>query len=206
MMKTYQQVLRGILVFGLVLIGVGGCGGSGNPLDNPPSVTESAAAAGQSLSFAYFQQCINPIFLAALPNPLNGGATTNTCSSAGCHNDATGRGAAFRIIPTATPIPTAANAPADLTQSPSQIQTSDMYKNFLSTQGMVIVGNPAESLLINKPLTRGVLHGGGLIFANDQDPNVKQMEYWISNPLPAGEDEFGASASSLFNGSACQTE
>jgi len=206
MTKNVQQWVRGTLLAGTVLIGVGGCGGSGDPLDNPPTVTEASGGAGQSLSFAYFQQCVNPIFLAALPNPLNNGATTNTCSSAGCHDDATGRGAAFRIVPTATPVPTSGGS-ANFTQTEAQIETTDMYKNFLSTQGMVIVGNPAESLLINKPLTRGVLHGGGLIFANDQDPNIKQMEFWISNPLPAGEDEFGASASSLFvNGTACQSE
>jgi len=206
MMKTIYQPYRGMLLAGAVLIGLGGCGGSGNPLENPPTVTESAAASGQSLSFAYFQQCINPIFLASLPNP-NGGSP-NTCSAAGCHNDATGRGAAFRLIPTATPIPTAsASTPAALTESSAQIQTTDMFKNFYSTQAMTIVGNPAESLLINKPLTRGVLHGGGLIFSSDQDPNIKQMEFWISNPLPVGEDEFGPSASSLFTASGgCQPE
>jgi len=204
MMKFLQRPIREILLAGSLLIGLGGCGGSGDPLDNPPTVSQGAGAGGQSLSFAYFQQCINPIFLATLPNPLNNGATSNTCSSAGCHNDATGRGAAFRIVPTATPIPTAANV-WTFNESTAQIQASDIYKNFISTQGVVIVGNPAQSLLINKPLLRGVLHGGGLIFASASAPDIQQMEFWISNPMPAGQDEFSSAASSLFlNGTSCQ--
>jgi len=206
MMKFVQRPIREILLAAIFLIGLGGCGGSGDPLDNPPNVTDAAAGGGQNLSFAYFQQCIFPIFLAALPNPLNGGATTNTCSSSGCHDDATGRGAAFRIVPTATTIPTAAaTTPWILNESTAQIQASDIYKNFVSTTGVLIVGDPAQSLLIKKPLLRGVLHGGGLIFANAQDPNVQQMDYCISNPMPAGQDAFSQAASSLFTASGgCQ--
>jgi hypothetical protein len=37
----------------------------------------------QHLSFAYFQKCINPIFLTQLQS--QGSATTNTCAGAGCH-------------------------------------------------------------------------------------------------------------------------
>ncbi len=205
MMKFVHRPIRGILLAATFLIGLGGCGGSGDPLDNPPDVGNTGAGGGQNLSFAYYQQCIFPIFLAALPNPLNGGATTNTCASSGCHDDATGRGAAFRIVPTASAIPTAANQPWNLSEATAQIQASDMYKNFISTVGVVIVGSPAQSLLINKPLLRGVLHGGGLIFASAQDPNVQQMEFWISNPMPAGQDEFSQAASSLFAaGGSCQ--
>jgi predicted CxxxxCH...CXXCH cytochrome family protein len=205
MTNYLQRPIREILLAATFLIGLGGCGGSGNPLDNPPNVADSSAGGGQHLSFAYYQQCIFPIFLAALPNPLNGGATTNTCASSGCHNDATGRGAAFRIVPTATTIPTVAGQPWNLSDSTAQIQASDIYKNFLSTSGVVIVGNPTQSLLLNKPLLRGVLHGGGLIFANAQDPNVQQMQFWISNPMPVGQDEFSQAASSLFAaGGACQ--
>ena len=192
----------GEILLATLLIGLGGCGGSGDPLNNPPLVTNAAGATGQSLSFAYFQQCVNPIFLAALPNPLNGGATTNTCSSAGCHNDATGRGGAFRIVPTAqlvTSLPPAS--------TPAQVQTTDMYKNFYSAQGEVIINDSTQSLLINKPLLRNVLHGGGLIFASDQDPHIKQLEFWISNPMPAGQDEFSPAASSLFTANGgCQPE
>ena len=39
-----------------------------------------------------------------------------------------------------------------------------------------------------------VLHGGGQIFPNDQDPNVKLIAYWISHPVPLGQDEFSATA------------
>ena len=41
-----------------------------NPLGNPPVVSNPRRArGGQHLSFAYFQRCINPIFLAQLPIP-----------------------------------------------------------------------------------------------------------------------------------------
>ena len=172
------------------IFGFTACGGS-DPLGNPPQVSNPAGASGQFLAFAYFQLCVNPIFLKSLPNP-NGG-TANTCAAGGCHNNATGTGGAFRIIPTAQVV--------DLTNpanTPDVIKASDMYKNFYSAQGEVVVGDPAHSLLLNKPLLRNVLHGGGLIFANAQDANVKLMEYWISNPVPAGQDEFSTATYGMF--------
>ena len=193
MSHRLQGHLRRALLAGLMLAGLGGCGGSGNPLDNPAGVTNSGGAAGQSLSYAYFQRCINPIFLASLQIDLNGTVTANTCSAAGCHNDATGRGGAFRIIPTAQIVDV-----DDAANTPDVIRATDMYKNFYSAQAEVIVNNPEQSLLINKPLLRNVLHGGGLIFASDQDPHIKLMEYWITNPMPAGQDEFSAAGANLF--------
>ena len=65
-----------------------------------------------------------------------------------------------------------------------------MYKNFYSAQGEVVFGSPTQSRLIAKPRLLGVLHGGGLIFENDQDPNVRLIQYWITHPMPAGQDEF----------------
>ena len=43
-----------------------------------------------------------------------------------------------------------------------------------------------------------VLHGGGLIFSSEQDPNVKLIRYWISRPMPQGQDEFSSAAKSMF--------
>ncbi len=185
--------LEKILPSLLLVIGLAACGGSGDPLNNPPLVANSGGAAGQSLSFDYFQRCIEPIFLASLPNPLNGGATTNTCSSAGCHDNATGRGAAFRIIPSAQVVDV-----TDPANTPELIRATDMYQNFYSTQGMVIINTPTQSLLVNKPLLRNVLHGGGLIFASEQDPHIQLMEYWIEHPMPAGADEFSTAGYNLF--------
>jgi hypothetical protein len=53
-------------VLSITLLGtLAACGGSSNPLGNPPVVTNSESTLGnQHLSFAYFQKCINPIFLA----------------------------------------------------------------------------------------------------------------------------------------------
>src|ERR1700709_793265 len=67
------------------------CGGSsGNPIGNPETVTNPTILTGQHLAFAYFQKCVNPIFLAQLQIDLNGATSTNTCAGAGCHATATG--------------------------------------------------------------------------------------------------------------------
>jgi hypothetical protein len=43
-----------------------------------------------------------------------------------------------------------------------------------------------------------VLHGGGVIFASQDDPNAKLISYWISRPMPQGQDEFSTAANSMF--------
>jgi len=167
------------------------CGGSGNPLENPGNISNPAGTSGSKLSFLYYQRCINPIFLAALPITLNGQTQLKTCSAAGCHDSLNGNGGAFRIIPTATQVNVAAS-------TPDAIRLTDMYKNFYSTQGETIIGSPGASLLLNKPLLLGVLHAGGQVFANGQDANAQRMAYWITNPMPAGQDEFSPAGNSLF--------
>ncbi len=158
---------------------VAGCGG-GTPLGNPPDIQNTGGGTGgRSLSFAYFQRCINPIFLASLP--IIGTSTTNTCAGAGCHDDANGAGGAFRVRPAA--------APVSLLSTADVIRASDMYKNYYSAQGEVTFNSVLLSRLITKPLVRGVLHGGGQIFASDLDPNVQKLLYWMTNPIPVGQDE-----------------
>jgi len=82
-----------------------------------------------------------------------------------------------------------------------------MYKNFYSAQGEVVIGTPTLSLLENKPLNRGVLHGGGLVFSIDTDPHVQLMTYWITNPEPVGSSEFTATPN-MFDPTtgACETQ
>ncbi len=170
------------------------CGGSGsNPLGNPALVNNPPITGGQNLSFVYFQKCINPIFLAALPVPGNSAGATNSCASAGCHNNLTGAGGAFRIVPEALPVDMSLAS-----NTAAAIRTSDMYKNFYSAQSETIVGDIAQSRLLNKPQLLGVLHGGGLVFASATDANVLLLQYWISHPMPAGQDEFSSAASALF--------
>ena len=170
---------------------LGGCGGSSsNPFDNPAPVSnQPGSTTGQKLSFVYFQKCINPIFLKDLPAQ---GGGTNTCAGAGCHA-LTGSGGALRLVPTATEV--------DLTNAantPDVVRTSDMYKNYYSSQGEVVVGSTTQSRLLLKPQLQGVLHGGGLIFTDPNDPNIKLMEYWITHPAPQGQDEFSTAAANMF--------
>jgi hypothetical protein len=159
-----------------------GCGGGG-PLDNPPLVDNPVGSSGQKLSFAYFQKCINPI----LDPPIS---SSSACASSGCHANATGTGGALRIIPDATEV--------TLTGSTDQIRAADMYKNFLSTQGQTVLSDVDLSRLLTKPQVKNVLHGGGLIFESAEDPNLKQMKFWISHPQPQGRDEFSTVNDSIL--------
>lgn len=168
------------------------CGGGGsNPLSNPAPVSNPSNTGGAKLSFVYFQQCINPILLAQLP-ALHGGAFNNSCAGAGCHEAANGTGGALRVVPEAPPIDL-----TDMANTPAVIRNSDMYKNFYSAQGAVVVGSSMQSRLLAKPLLL-VQHAGGQIFLDATDTNAARIAYWISNPMPRGQDEFSAAASSMF--------
>lgn len=180
------------------------CGGGG--LANPSLVDNLALTSGQKLSFAYFQRCINPIFLAQLQIDLNGVVSTNTCASVGCHDNINGTGGAFRVVGSAQPLDV-----TDPANTPDVIRASDMFKNFFSAQAETVSGTPAQSRLLNKPLVRDVLHGGGKVFANPQDPNAQLISFWINNPVPQGQDEFSTGSFGLFtppdpNTGACRTQ
>ena len=185
---------RGITASCLLALGLAACGGGGsNPVGNPPDVSNPAGTTGQKLSFAYFQKCINPIFLARLQINIGGAISTNTCAGSGCHDNTTGTGGALRVVANAQLV--------DLTNpanTPDVIRASDMYKNFYSAQGSVVIGTPTQSRLLTKPLVLNVLHGGGLIFENAQDPNARLMQYWMTHPAPNGQDEFSTATYSMF--------
>jgi len=173
---------------------VSGCGGGGgNPLGNPPSVANPPTTGGQKLSFVYFQKCINPIFLAQLQINQGGAVSTNTCASAGCHDNSTGTGGALRVVQSAQVVDL-----ADPTNTADVVRTTDMYKNFYSSQGSTVIGTPLQSRLLTKPLTLNVLHGGGVVFADQNDANAKLIAYWIGRPMPQGQDEFSSAADSMF--------
>ena len=165
------------------------CGGGG-ALDNPPDVANPPGEQGQKLSYVYFQRCVNPVLKAQLRVVINGVATVNTCASAGCHDNATGTGGALRLFGNAAMVDPALGA--------ATVRASDMYKNYYSSLGETVVGSPDQSRIMNKPLVRGVLHGGGLIFDDVNTPEAKLIRYWISRPMPVGQDEFSAAANSMF--------
>jgi hypothetical protein len=176
-----------------------GCGGGGDPLGNPGSVSNPVVTGGATLAFPYFEKCIFPIFLKQLPIVQNGVSSTNTCSGAGCHDSNTGTGGALRVIVAATPV-TDEDLAAAATDAATAtaIRASDMYKNFYSAQGTTVFGSPIQSRLFDKPLVLNVLHGGGRIFTSQDDPNAKLISYWISHPVPSGQDEFSSSSYSMF--------
>lgn len=165
------------------------CGGGG-VLDNPPNLVNPPGVSGQKLSFAYFQRCVNPVLNALLPVVLNGATSVNTCASGGCHDNGTGTGGALRLLGQAAPVPATLAADA--------VRATDMYKNYYSSLGETVVSTPDQSRLLNKPLVRGVLHGGGLIFDRADTPEARLIRYWIKFPMPQGQDEFGAAANSMF--------
>ena len=159
------------------------CGGG-----NPPDVVNTPGGGGQNLSFVYFQKCVNPALIAQLSLPSGG---TGSCAASGCHDNVNGTGGAFRMRESATAV--------DLsTTSVEDARLSEMYRNFYSAQGSAVIGSPATSKMLNKPLVQGVLHGGGQIFANADRPEAKLIAYWISRPMPQGQDEFSTASASMF--------
>ena len=198
------RLLGGTLA-ALMLAACGG-GDDATGFGNPPTIENPPAAAGGKLSFAYFQKCINPILLAQLQVTDGAVTSTNSCASSGCHSSVNGAGGALRVTPTTQTVD-----PSDPANTPDIIRASDMYKNFYSSQGVTSPGAPTLSRLLNKPLLQGVLHGGGRIFADPQDPNAKLIQYWISHPAPAGQDEFSSAGNALFtppdaNTGTCNTQ
>ena len=172
---------------------IAGCGGSeSNPFDNPPEISNPPLASGRKLSFEYFQRCVYPVLQAELQINVNGVVSTSSCAASGCHDNDNGTGGALRIFPA---VEVDLSNPAS---TPEAVRATDMYKNFYSAQGETVIGEPAASRLVNKPLIRGVLHGGGLIFLSDQDPNARIFTYWIGRPMPQGQDEFGSAGNSMF--------
>jgi hypothetical protein len=185
---------------------LGACGGGSNPFGNPPSVENPAGVGGQKLSFAYFERCVYPVFQAKLPIQQGNVSSINTCAGSGCHDNVNGTGGSFRVISNAAVVDI-----TDPANTPDMIRATDMYKNFYSATGAVVLGSPTESRLLLKPLVQGVLHGGGIVFDSVDDPNAKLFAFWISRPMPAGHDEFSPSAANMFtpadpNTGACNTQ
>lgn len=177
----------------VVSLCLSGCGGGSDAFGNPPTIVNPEIPGGKTLSFAYFQRCINPIFLALLPIQLGGTTTNNTCAGSGCHDNTSGTGGAFRVVANAQPV--------ELTSpdaNPAAIRSTDMFKNFYSAQGSVVIGSASQSRLLTKPLLSGVLHGGGLIFLSEDDTNARLIRYWISRPVPQGQDEFSTTSAAMF--------
>ena len=174
---------------------VASCGGGdgSNPLDNPATISNrSGTVNGQKLSFAYFQRCVMPILRANLPVHIGNQTSLNSCAASGCHDNAQGTGGALRLVAGAADIDLTAPLAADA------VRATAMYRNFYSAQGETLIGNPESSRLLNKPLVRTVLHGGGLIFDSPADANARIIRYWITRPMPAGQDEFSSAAANLF--------
>jgi hypothetical protein len=193
-MRSVMARRKSLVLAALAAAALSGCGGgNGNPLGNPPTVQNPPAAGGQKLSFVYFQKCINPIFLAQLQINQGGAISTNTCASSGCHDNTTGTGGALRVVQSALAVDL-----SDPANTADVVRTSDMYKNFYSSQGSTVIGAPLQSRLFAKPLTLNVLHGGGVVFADQNDANAKLIAYWISRPMPQGQDEFSNAADSMF--------
>lgn len=187
--SALTAVLPAFLPALLLALPLAGCGG-GSLLDNPPRVENTAGTAGQKLSFAYFQRCVNPVLNTPLTVNVNGTVSTNTCAAGGCHDNTTGTGGALRLL--------AAAPAADLALSPATLRGSDMYRNYYSSLGETVVGAAEQSPLLNKPLVRGVLHGGGVIFASPDAAAARTLRYWINRPMPQGQDEFSSAANTLF--------
>ena len=200
--RRARRALRLAAALAAAVTALCGCGGGG-PLSNPPTVNNPPGATGQKLSFAYFQRCVNPVLNTPLRVVINGVPSTNTCAAGGCHDNATGTGGALRLLAGALAV--------DLSLAPETVRAGEMFRNFYSALGETVVGSADQSRLLNKPLVRGVLHGGGLIFESPGDPAARFIRYWIGRPMPQGQDEFSTAANTMFtpadpNTGACNSE
>jgi hypothetical protein len=182
---AHAWVLLRVLAVSAVLAG---CGGGNGALDNASSINNPPRTGGQKLSFAYFQKCVNPVL--NTPIPIVNSSMTSTCAAGGCHDNVTGTGGALRLVGGALP--------AGVQLTPDEVRALDIYKNYYSSLGVSVVGSPEQSLMLNKPLVRGVLHGGGTVFASADDLAAKTIKYWINRPMPPGQDEFSSAANSMF--------
>jgi hypothetical protein len=187
-MRLVLRLRASLITAATVLLAA--CGGGG-ALDNAPTLANPPGTTGQKLSFAYFQRCVNPVLNTPLPVNLNGAVSINTCAAGGCHDNTTGTGGALRLLGQAAPVDQNA-------LTADAIRATDMYKNYYSSLGESVVGAPDQSRMLNKPLVRGVLHGGGIIFENLDSREAKLIRYWINRPMPQGQDEFSAAANTMF--------
>jgi hypothetical protein len=189
-MHTLNRARLALVVCAAAL-GAAACGGAGeNPLGNPSDIGNPPGGGGQSLSFVYFQKCINPVLVAQVQLP---GGGTGSCAASGCHDNANGTGGAFRTVANAAFVDL--SNPAN---TPDAVRLTEMYRNFFSAQGSTVIGAPTASKMLTKPLVQGVLHGGGVIFANADAPQAKLLAYWISRPMPQGQDEFSNASAAMF--------
>lgn len=177
----------------LAALALAACGGGGsNPLTNPDSVQNTSdTQTARKLSFAFFQKCVNPIV--TKPITIGGVVTANNCANSGCHDYANGTGNSFKVIAAAAPVDLS-NVPNLSDSEKAAIRATDIYKNYYSAQGVVIVGAALRSLLLDKPLVLNALHGGGQILPDTNDENVKTIKFWIEHPVANGQDEFSVAA------------
>lgn len=172
-----------------------------SPLSGCDPVENTPGSPTGTLCFDYFQRCVYPLALdAALPIDRNNDGVfeaINTCSASGCHQEPGTSGGALRVAPGLTPV--------DLnTMTVDQVRATTLYATFKSVTGSADIDSPRQSNLLRKPLVE-VSHGGGRVFASDQDSAARQLLFWITNRAPAGGDEFSAQCASLFAaGNLCQ--
>ncbi len=170
------------------------CGGSSNPLGNPPVVSNPQSTQGnQHLSFAYFQKCINPIFLAQLPDPGNVDHQHLRRRWLSRHSDRHRRrfsfGAGARRRSTSR----------DPANTPDVIRATDIYKNFYSAQGDGRRRqHHAEPARRQAAACSASSTAAARSSRDENDPNIKLIKYWITHPAPLGQDEFSTATYTMF--------
>ena len=153
-----------------------------------------------TLCFDYFQRCVYPLALdTQLPVDVNNDGifeSVKRCSDSGCHDQAGTSGGGFRLHQGSATIP--------LVPLSDPANPPPMYVNFISAKGRTDINSARQSPILQKPLVE-VSHGGGRVFVTDQDTPARHLEFWISNRVPAGGDEFAPFCATLFAvGNTCQ--
>ena len=93
------------------------------------------------------------------------------CASPACHGDA--------ARPLALYAPLARRIDPRRTHLAEPCTTEELRANWEATRGFVDPDDPARSPLLAKPLEDGVVHGGGRVFRDRHEPEVRAILAWL---------------------------
>lgn len=154
-MSARRLCARGLALLGAgLLLALGGCADevSVEPLS------------GETLCFADYQQCVDPILHAS----INGSGGPVSCSASGCHDVAAGSGGGFKVFVN----------PANETE---------LMANFFAAKAFANLAVPTDSKLLLEPLS-GIsaisgTHTGGDIFPGTGDACYAAILDWASRSV-----------------------
>ena len=206
-MTQYRAGLRSHRAWPRSPAALGACGGGIEPASATPRGREPAATPGsQQLSFAYFQKCVYPIFLAQLQ--IQGQRELDQ------HLRRLGlprqrhrhrrRLSLDRQRAAARPRPTRPTRPTSSARATCTRTSTRRRARWCSARRRRAACSPSRWCSTCCTAAAGLRQ-------RPSDPNAKLITYWITHPVPLGQDEFSSAANSMFtpadpNTGTCNTQ